>query len=518
MKLAGQALIREIDRYAIDELGIASAELMTRAAGHIAAAAAELLPRGGGRVAVFCGSGNNGGDGMAAAALLLRRGLDVRVFLVTPRGRMSADTSEMERRLSGFGVVPEEFDGGERVREFAASCDVIIDAIFGVGVRDELTGGALEAVRLINSSGAGVVAADMPSGVETDTGRICGEAARADITVTFSLAKPGHFLPPGCLYCGEVRVCDIGVPGDVISAAASKLFTVGAGDITLPARARDTHKGDYGRGVIFAGSVGCTGAPALAARAASRTGAGLVYVCVPRSVYGIVAAKCDVEMVFPLECAEDGGLSENAPREAADRIARCDAVLAGPGLGTGENVKKLIFELLTRSKMPLILDADGINVLAGNIDILKKATCPVVLTPHDGEFSRLTGGEHSGDRLGAAVDFAVRYGCILVLKGYHTITALPDGCAYINTTGGPALAKGGSGDVLAGIILSLAGQGFPLKDAALSAVYLHGAAGDMCADRYGEYGVTATDIIEALPETLKRHTRGQDGAPRGDTA
>ncbi|MDR2356518.1 MAG: NAD(P)H-hydrate dehydratase [Oscillospiraceae bacterium] len=514
MKLAGRALIQEIDRYAIDELGIESAELMTRAAEHVAAATLELLPRDGGRVAVFCGHGNNGGDGIAAAAILLRRGVDTRAFLVAPRERMSADASEMERRLRELGGCLEEFDGGGEAREFAESCDVIIDAIFGVGMRSELAGGALEAVELINSSGARVVAADIPSGVEADTGRICGRAARADITVTFSLAKPGHYLPPGCLYCGEVRVRGIGIPEEVTAAAESKLFVVEDGDITLPARARDTHKGDYGRDIIFAGSVGYTGAPALAARAASRLGAGLVYVCVPQTVYGVVAAKCDVEMVFPLACGEDGDLSENAADAMAGQLSRCGAVLAGPGLGTGRNVKKLVFELLTGSETPLVLDADGINVLKGNIDILKKASCPVILTPHDGEFAGLTGGGHRGNRLKAASDFAVRYGCVLALKGYRTITALPDGSAYINTTGGPALAKGGSGDVLAGMILSLVGQGFPLKDAVLSAVYLHGAAGDMCAETYGEYSVTASDLIEMLPEAVKSRARGRRAAMR----
>jgi NAD(P)H-hydrate epimerase len=504
MKLAGRALIQEIDRYAVDELGIEPEELMTRAAGHVAEAALEFLPQGGGRVAVFCGSGNNGGDGMAAAAKLLRRGLDVRVFLVTPRGGMTAGALAMEERLREMGAGLEEFDGGDGIREFVKSCDVIIDAIFGVGMRSQLSGGALKAAELINSAGARVVAVDVPSGVGTDTGGVEGRAVRADVTVTFSLAKPGHYIPPGCLHCGEVRVCDIGIPEEVISGAQSKLFTVCEEDITLPPRARDTHKGDYGRAMIFAGSVGYTGAPVLAARAASRLGAGLVYVGTPRSVYGIVAAKCEGEMAFPLESGADGELSDGAAAAASAYMERCDAILAGPGLGTGKNVRKLIVELITASKKPLILDADGINALEGNINVLDKASCPLILTPHGGEFARLTGESSRADRLSAATDFAARHGCILVLKGYHTVTAMPDGSAYINTTGGPALAKGGSGDALAGMILALAGQRFPLKDAVLAAVCLHGMAGDICAERYGEYSVTAGDLIEALPEAVLR--------------
>ncbi|MDR1217815.1 MAG: NAD(P)H-hydrate dehydratase [Oscillospiraceae bacterium] len=507
MKLAGRALIREIDRYAIDELGIDSIELMKRAAEHVADAALELLPRSGGRVAVFCGSGNNGGDGMGAAVSLLRRGLDVRVFLVTPRDALTADASEMEAGLRELRSCLEEFDNSGEMRGFTQTCDVIIDAMFGVGMRSELAGMALEAAELINSSGARVVAADIPSGVAADTGVVAGKAVLADITVTFSLAKPGHFLPPGCEHCGEIRVRDIGIPEEVVSGAASKLFTVGAEDITLPSRARDTHKGDYGRDVIFAGSVGYTGAPVLAGRAASRLGAGLVHVGVPQSVYGIVAAKCEGEMAFPLACGEDGGLSDAAAVTATEYLKRCDAVLAGPGLGTGKGVKSLVYELITTSKIPVILDADGINALEGNIDILGKASCPVILTPHGGEFSRLAGEIRPGERLNAAAAFASKYGCILVLKGYRTITALPDGSAYINTTGGPALAKGGSGDVLAGMILALAGQGFPLKDAVLAAVCLHGMAGDVCAERYGEYSATVGDLLGALPEVVADRTQ-----------
>lgn len=499
MKLAGCALARELDRYAIDELGIESIDLMARAGEHVAAAALELLGPGGGRAAAICGSGNNGGDGMAAAAQLLRHGVETRVFLVAPRGKMTSDTAEMERRLRELGADTEEFDGCADAREYILSCGVLIDAIFGLGMRAELSGAALTAAQLINSSKACVVSADVPSGVSADTGVVRGEAVKADITVTFTLAKPGHYLPPGCVYCGDVRVCGIGIPDDIARGAAQRLFTVEAEDIALPARERVSHKGDYGRDLIFAGSIGYTGAPVIAARAATRLGAGLVHVGVPQTVYGIVAAKCEGEMAFPLPCGRDGDLSDAAADLLQARMERCDAVLIGPGLGTGENTKKIILRLISESKKPLILDADGINALAGNIDILKSAPCPVILTPHDGEFGRLGGGEGADGRLGAATDFAAKNGCILVLKGYRTIIAMPDGSAYINTTGGPALAKGGSGDILAGMILALAGQGFPLKDSVLAAVYLHGLAGDMCAQRYGEYSVAVGDIIEALP-------------------
>ena len=291
----------------------------------------------------------------------------------------------------------------------------------------------------------------------------------------------------------------------------SRVFTVMPEDIHLPRRQPDSHKGDYGRCLIIAGSVGYTGAPALCARAASRMGAGLVFLGVPESIYSIMAAKLDEEMPFPLPDDSGGRLAAGAANEILRRSEECDAVLIGPGLGMSPGIVELVEALLQNVKAPVVLDADALNAIAGNSDVLRTAACPLILTPHPGEFARL-GGDLSGrDRLGVARDFAQSHGCVLVLKGHKTITALPDGTAYINTTGGPAMAKGGSGDVLAGMIAALAGQKFPIKDAATAAVYLHGLAGDLCAVEYGEYSVTASDITAMLPKAIiqLREERGE---------
>ena len=505
MKLCSSAQMREIDRRTIEDRGVPGSVLMLNAAGHIAEAALErVLP--GGRAAVFCGAGNNGGDGIGAAALLMEKGVPVRVFLVGDEQKLTPDSREMLQRLTLAGGSLENVIESEELNDYLRGCDVIIDAMFGIGLNSGLRGDARLAAEMMNSSGACIIAADIPSGVDADTGAIFDGAVSADVTVTFSLAKPGHFIEPGCIRRGELRVCDIGIPLDIIDAAASDVTAVMPGDIYLPRRRPDSHKGDYGRCIIVAGSVGYTGAPAMCARAATKMGAGLVFLGVPEAIYNIMAAKLDEEMPFPLPDDGEGKLAAIAGDVLLSRSAECDALLIGPGLGRSPGIAALVAFLLQNIKAPIVLDADGLNAVAGNIDMLGKAECPLILTPHPGEFARLGGDFSGGGRLGAASDFAQSHGCILVLKGHRTITALPDGTAYINTTGGPAMAKGGSGDVLAGMIAALIGQKFPPKDAVLTAVYLHGLAGDICAAENGEYSVTASDIIAALPRAVKRLT------------
>ena len=270
----------------------------------------------------------------------------------------------------------------------------------------------------------------------------------------------------------------------------------------LPRRPRDAHKGDFGKLFILAGSEGYTGAPVLAARAALRTGAGLVYLGVPRNVYPIIAVKCDEAMPFPLP-------EEDCPA-VLEKARSCDAALIGPGLGRSPETERLILSLLACLDIPVVLDADGINALAGHIDILDKRSAPTVLTPHEGEFARLTGCELPvKDRLSAARDFARQHNCVLVLKGQGTVTAAPDGSACVNATGNPGMAKGGSGDVLAGMIAALLGQKHledSIPELTAQAVWFHGAAGDLCARKLGEYAMLPTDLIEALPEILSRYS------------
>jgi len=573
MKLVTVEQIREIDRRAIEDFGIPGITLMSNAAEHLAKAAMKHIPPDG-CAAVFCGTGNNGGDGIGTAAYLIEKGISVRTILIGDERKLKPDTAEMRNRLYELGGSLEHYSPSADLVDYISDCSVVIDAIYGIGLNSNLRSEALSAVSVINSAHSFVISADIPSGVHADTGAILGDAVKANLTITFSLAKPGHFVEPGCIYCGELRVCEIGVPRAVLDTTVSHMYAAMHNDIHIPRRRRDTHKGDYGRALIIAGSIGYTGAPVLAARAASKMGAGLVSLGVPKTIYDIMAVKLDEEMPFPLPADATGRLVANAAGEILRRTVSSDVCLIGPGLGVSEDITELVQSIIRISETPVVLDADGLNAISGNPDILSQATCPLILTPHPGEFERLGGflfedeesnnviseiqqtvkaasedtyenfvnNNFAGDyydsdydsaydmnnpadndnpadnpmenqplekkikpvnRLRAAREFASKHGCILVLKGHRTIIALPNGITYVNTTGGPAMAKGGTGDVLAGMITALIAQKFPLVHSVAAAVYIHGLAGDMCAAEFGEYSVTATDIISMLPRAIK---------------
>ena len=540
MQLATAEQMRRMDQIAIRERGIPSTLLMERAARGVADAAMDLaeepapagrekflfLPQATGevvtgegsfpyhrnragepkRAAVFVGPGNNGGDGTAAAGLLLQAGWQVRVFLAGAREKMTGDHREMARRLEELGGAVEDFDPADWGQAaFAMGADVLVDALFGVGLNSPLRQPAASAVALMNRSPAPTVAADIPSGVEADTGKILGDAVEAAVTVTFSMAKIGLFVGKGALCAGRVRVWDIGIPPDILAGEEFPAEAV-TGDMVcgwLPSRPADGHKGTFGKVYALAGSAGYTGAPVLAARAAARSGAGLVFLDVPEEIYPIVAAKCDEVMPRPLPGA-GGQMTARGLHAALERIAGCDAALLGPGLGRGAAVEELAYGVLEHAACPVVLDADGLNAAAEHMDMVDDRRAPLVLTPHDGEFARLGGDLKEGDRLGAARAFARAHGCVLVLKGHRTITAHPDGRALVNTTGNSGMAKGGSGDVLSGVILALLGRGMDPFLAAASGVYLHGLAGDLCARELGEWGMLPSDLIKMLPGAFRQ--------------
>lgn len=495
MKLCGAGQMRDADDAAIHKYGIPSVLLMRNAAAHVARAALSLLS-GARRAAVFCGTGNNGGDGVAAAAFLLRRGVEVRVFLLGDPRRVSPDFQEMARGFSELGGEIEAFLPGDREQEaYVERCGALIDALYGTGLSRALAGDALAAVRLMNGARVPVVAADIPSGVEADTGRVLGEAVRADITVTFSMAKPGHFVEPGCTCRGELRVMDIGIPRELLERCGGNIFAVGKGDVALPKRNPLSHKGDYGRLLIVGGSVGYTGAPTLAAKAAVRAGAGLVTLGVPQEIYGITAVKSETAMPFPLP-SEDGKLSTLALAPLLERQEKSDVLVLGMGLGRSAALTSLILDLVRSCVKPLVLDADGLYAVSGDLGCLSGARGPVVLTPHEGEFLRL-GGVQGGDRVGCARVFAQEHNCVLALKGHRTLCAFPDGEVYVIDAGNPGMAKGGSGDALAGVLGAMLCQ-LPLKEAVVTGCWLHARAGDLAAAALGEYSMTAGDLIDAL--------------------
>lgn len=515
MKLATAAQMKELDRQAIADRGIPSIDLMERAAEGVAKAVLELLPDRPGkcRVTVFCGAGNNGGDGIAAARMLFMKGVRVRVFQVGSFEKMTPDALEETRRLSECGVdlelyVPENLSQSS----WARSSHVLVDAVFGVGLSREIAAESMyaAAINLINECPGKVVAADIASGVAADSGLVLGCAVKADTTITFTRKKVGQVIGEGALYSGNVVVWDIGIPADLQNQMRCSVQTVEheyAGAV-LPKRKFDGHKGDFGKVLVVGGTIGYTGAPYLTASAAVRSGCGLVFMGVPESIWAVEAAKCVSAMPFPLPEKTDIMTKRSTlvvPKALTmleEKLAGCDVLALGPGMGREAQTEQLVLDLLRRTEKPVVLDADGINALEKHMDVLDARRGRItILTPHDGEFIRI-GGDFSAGRIEAAKSFARAHGCILVLKGHRTITATPEGNVLINTTGNSGLAKGGSGDVLTGIIASLLAQGATAVQAAALGVWMHGRAGDLAAHRLTEYAMTPADVVETLSEVF----------------
>ena len=509
MKLATAAEMKELDRRAIEERRIPSIDLMDRAAEGVAQAVLRLLSGRPGkhcRVTVFCGAGNNGGDGIAAARLLFLAGVRVRAFLVGDYEKLTPDALEETRRLSECGVELETYDPENLDQSaWARGSQALVDAIFGVGLSREITPESRfeRAIRLINECSGAVVAADIASGVEADTGRVLGCAAKADKTVAFTYKKVGQAVGDGALLSGDVTVWDIGIPKDLTITSRVQAVESAFVRDALPPRKPDGHKGNFGKLLIIGGAVGYTGAPYLTASAAVHSGCGLVYLGVPESIWAVEAGKCVSAMPFPLS-EKNGMLSYKALQDIEMKLAACGVLALGPGLGRSPHTERLVLELLARTEKPVVLDADGINALAGHMDVLDARRERVtILTPHDGEFARIGGDLSGGDRIKAARDFAAAHGCTLVLKGHRTVTVGPEGNALVNTTGNSGLAKGGSGDVLTGVIASLIAQGVPAVQAATLGVWLHGRAGDLAAEDLTAYAMTPEDVIGRLPAAFR---------------
>ena len=486
--------MKAIDEFAIGKLGVPSDVLMETAARALCEEvrlAAESRP---GEIYFFCGTGNNGGDGIAAARFLRADGYSVRCFLLGEEEKLSPDAKEMTARLRACGGDLEQFDG-------SGAPAIIVDCMFGFSFRGALGGAYLDASKWINTSGAYVIACDLPSGVNPKTGAVETDAVMADVTVTMTGYKQGLLLAPGSEYAGRVEVAPIGIPEEaMIRRPVAQITDRALAKACFPRRRRNSHKGNYGKVLLLCGSVGYTGAAAMAAKACLRAGSGLVFLGVPESVYPILAAKMDEAIVFPLP-DENGMFSDKAIPESLRRLEGMDACLIGPGLGHSMGAERVVHAVVRHAACPVLLDADGINALSGHMDILHSVSAPLVLTPHDGEIARLGCRLSAEKRLEEAKAFAKEHGVNLLLKGYRTIVT--DGEeAFVNTTGNPGMAVGGSGDVLSGILVSLLGRGIAPLKAAACAAWLHGAAGDRAAERLGEASMLPTDLCDALCEII----------------
>ncbi len=491
-----------LDRYTIHELGVPAVALMERAALAVADEVEQMAP--GGIVAIACGPGNNGGDGLAAARILRLRGRDVRCYAPVRDYKDPAAATQLDAaRRCGVPITGEPGD----FRQVLNGAAVVVDALFGNGLDRALEGPWREAVALINAAGLPVVAVDMPSGIDGATGHVLGAAVRASVTVTFQWAKVGHLLFPGREHTGKLAVADIGIadraavsPGE--PPLHGPLRVLEAADCALAPRRADTFKNSYGHVAVVAGSLGMEGAGALCARAALRTGAGLVSWLLPRSADA--SLRPPESMAVPLP-EQDGGLSEAAAQPLLAALKGKNVAAIGPGLGRRDATVALIRHILSVIDIPMILDADACFAICGYPQLIAGKDC--VLTPHPGEMARLMAVDTAAvvaDPLGMAQRCARLYGAVVVLKGATSVVASPDGAVTFNLTGNPGMATAGSGDALAGIIAGLAAQGQPLYEAAAKGCWIHGRAGDRASERLGQASMLSGDIIDSLPEVLRR--------------
>jgi NAD(P)H-hydrate epimerase len=511
MRILSAAQMREADRAAIEDIGLPSVVLMENAGRQVVAAMeAGFETQLNGRVAVLCGRGNNGGDGFVVARTLLQRGIDTTVFMIGALSAVRGDARTNLDILGRLGVTVVEIND-EQSWELHFSeigkCSLIVDAIFGTGLTAPVAGMMETVIADINAAGIPIVSIDMPSGLSADTPNLIGDCIDASMTVTLAAPKLPLVLPPGEAYAGDVVIADIGIPYELIEALEGpyvELLTPEQLRALVEPRAADAHKGDFGRVTVVAGSRGKTGAAYLAAMAALKSGAGLVTAAIPSSCLPIVASMTPELMTEPLEESEEGVIGA----AALDRVLALahDVVACGPGLGRSAGAGEFVRGLLDRATVPLVLDADAVTMLGGDSGrLMGREERDVIITPHPGEMAGLLGvsvEEVQGNRLRVASDFATTHGVYVVLKGHRTVIATPAGRVFINPTGNPGMATGGTGDVLTGMIAAWLAQLLDAEAACRLAVFLHGAAGDLAEAAEGQVGMTALDLLSRLPEAL----------------
>jgi len=521
VRLVSAEQMRGLDRRAIEDLNIPSLILMENAGLAVAGEAKRMLGGArlaGRRVAVACGRGNNGGDGLVAARHLANAGADVTVALWAGRGELAGDaaTNLGPAEACGARVVEAAGVSDGDLLGLLRAADLVIDALLGTGARGAPSGELARAVRLVNECGRPVLAVDIPSGLDPDTGATPGDCVRATCTVTLGLPKRGLYLHPGAGTAGRVAVADISLPRHLLDDPGLRVELVEPGWVAslLPHRARDAHKGTCGHVLVVAGSQVYSGAAVLCAMAALRAGAGVVTLGVPECILGIVKSHLAEVIARPLRESKRHALCFEALEQIQELAPAADVVAIGPGLSDDPDAVALARGVAREVARPLVIDADGLRAFSGDLAALRKRRAPTALTPHPGEMARLSGATVAAvraDPIGAAQAAAAAANCTVVLKGSPTVTAGADGRAFINSSGNPGLATAGSGDVLTGTIAGLAAQGMDLMLAAVAGVFIHGAAADVAAQSRGERGLVAGDVLAALPAALKRLDCDEEG-------
>jgi ADP-dependent NAD(P)H-hydrate dehydratase / NAD(P)H-hydrate epimerase len=511
MRVLNTEQMREADRRTIEEIGIPSIVLMENAGRQaVAAMEAAFEELAASRVGVICGRGNNGGDGFVVARTLVQRGVDVEVFLLGSVAEVRGDARTNLEVLGHIGLTVVEITDAQEWELHStelSECDLIVDAILGTGFRGQLSGLLETVVADINSLGVPVIAIDLPTGVSADTAVVDGRAVEASMTVTLGAPKIPLVFPPADALAGDLVIADIGIPYpvfDELEGPYLELLTRERMRELVPARAPDSHKGDFGRVLVVAGSIGRTGAAHLAALGALKSGAGLVTVATPRSCVPIVAALAPEYMTEPLEETAAGAIDFSAVDRVLDLEA--DVIAIGPGLGHAPGTTAFVHALVERAGVPLVLDADALNAFVEDPDRLAgRDGVDMVITPHPGEMARLLNLSTEAiqhDRLRHAREFATSHRLHVVLKGHRTVIAGPEGRSFVNLTGNPGMATGGTGDVLTGMIAAWVAQLLDAEAASKLAVYLHGTAGDLAEADEGEVALTAGDLVTRLGDAV----------------
>lgn len=503
--------MREMDRLTIQKHRVPGLTLMERAGAGIVMAILKRLRRPAKRgVLVVAGKGNNGGDGFVVARLLKRKRIPCEVALLSRRDELSPDAAHnLKAFLKIKGKVVDVAPGNASLlAERMRGKGLLVDALLGTGTKNEVRGLYAEGITVMNTGGLPIVAVDIPSGLDTDSGIPLGVAVQAEMTVSLGYPKLGQVTYPGSNYVGELVVADIGIDSRAVAEVGPKTEVLEEEEIRwlVPRREPDTHKGTYGHVLVIAGSRGKTGAAIMACRAAMRSGAGLVTLAAPRSLNNILAGSMVEVMTEALRDNAAEEMEVLTDPEWRRLLEKKDALLFGPGLGVNESARHALRWLLRHGNLPWVIDADGLNNLALDLERLRHAKVPPMITPHPGEMARLTGEDNATvnrNRVGVARAFALKHGCNVVLKGARTVIATAAGKVFINPTGNPGMASGGMGDVLAGVLAALLGQGLSAEDAMKLGVYLHGFAGDRVAAERGEIGLIASDVIDALPAAIK---------------
>ena len=519
MKVVTAAEMRQIDQDTIEGIGIPGIVLMETAGSAIVRTIQQHYPTCK-RIGILAGKGNNGGDGIVIARQLAHIGYDVHLFLVSPSDSFTGEAAVNLQIAKNLKLWIEEIltdttleTKESTVLNHITHCELLVDAIFGTGLRGEVREPIATIINTINTLRIPILAVDLPSGLDADTGNPLGTCVQADRTVTIGLPKRGLLVHPGAEFTGKLEVVDIGFPEQVVDAQNIKVHwtTATAASAWVPSRPLTSHKGTYGRVLGIAGSTGMTGAAALASKAALRAGAGLVTLATPKHLNPILEGLLPEVMTLPLPETDTGSLAVSGISTLLEFAEKTKSTLAiGPGLSQNPETVTLVHQLVRENQeqglgLRMVIDADGLNALAQATEPISLLGKETVLTPHPGEMARLTDTSVpilEADRISTAQRFANEHGVTLVFKGAPTVTGTSNGNVWINSTGNPGMATGGMGDVLTGVIAGLMAQGVSSSNAAALGVYVHGLAGDIVSERLGMHGLIASDVLEAVPEAI----------------